>query len=116
MGIQRSGLSHILAGRNNPSYEFLSNLLSKFPDLSAEWLILGKGKMYKNGITPKPVDVAAPLSQKQEPDLFDQSKEPAIVQTTQETTGLQRDTEKIVNQKKIVRITIYYADGTYEDR
>lgn len=47
LGIQRSGISHILSGRNNPSFDFLQKILTRFPKLSAEWLILGQGAMYK---------------------------------------------------------------------
>ena len=47
IGVQRSGLSHILSGRNKPGFDFILRLLIKFPTLSADWLITGKGKMYK---------------------------------------------------------------------
>ena len=47
IGIQRSGLSHILSGRNKPSFEFINKLLLKFPDINAEWLITGKDKPLK---------------------------------------------------------------------
>ena len=47
IGVQRSGLSHILSGRNKPGFDFIQRLLTKFPTLSADWLITGKGKMYK---------------------------------------------------------------------
>lgn len=49
IGVQRSSISHILSGRNKPSFDFLQKTLSAFPHLSAEWLILGKGKMYESG-------------------------------------------------------------------
>lgn len=52
IGIQRSGLSHILSGRNKPGFEFIQKLLQKFPSLNAEWLITGKGKMYKEQSSP----------------------------------------------------------------
>lgn len=52
IGIQRSGLSHILSGRNKPGFDFIQKLLLKFPSLNAEWLITGKGKMYKEQSTP----------------------------------------------------------------
>ena len=48
LGVQRSGLSHILSGRNKPGYEFLTKLLTKFPHINSDWLLLGKGKPYKN--------------------------------------------------------------------
>lgn len=47
IGVQRSGLSHILSGRNKPGFDFIQRLLLKFPALSADWLITGKGKMYR---------------------------------------------------------------------
>ena len=48
LGVQRSGLSHILSGRNKPGYEFLTKLLLKFPHINSEWLLVGKGKPYKD--------------------------------------------------------------------
>ena len=48
LGVQRSGLSHILSGRNKPGYEFITKLLIKFPHINSDWLLLGKGKPYKN--------------------------------------------------------------------
>jgi transcriptional regulator with XRE-family HTH domain len=54
LGIQRSGISHILSGRNNPSFDFLQKILTRFPKLSAEWLILGQGAMYKTAGTVVP--------------------------------------------------------------
>lgn len=45
LGIQRSGLSHILNNRNKPSLEFIQKLLKKYPDLSTNWLLFGEGPM-----------------------------------------------------------------------
>ncbi|MES2627832.1 MAG: helix-turn-helix transcriptional regulator, partial [Bacteroidota bacterium] len=45
--VQRSTLSHILSGRNKPSIDLLERFHTAFEDLSLEWLITGKGKMYK---------------------------------------------------------------------
>ena len=47
LGVQRSGLSHILSGRNKPGFEFITKLLTKFPHINPEWLLMGKGKPYK---------------------------------------------------------------------
>lgn len=47
IGVQRSNISHILSGRNNPSLEFVTKIIKRFPDLNLEWLIFGKGSMYK---------------------------------------------------------------------
>jgi len=46
IGVQRSSISHVLSGRNKPSFDFLQKTLKAFPGLSAEWLVMGTGKMY----------------------------------------------------------------------
>lgn len=46
IGIQPSGMSHILSGRNNPSLEFVNKVIRRYPEIDANWLLLGKGQMY----------------------------------------------------------------------
>jgi transcriptional regulator with XRE-family HTH domain len=57
IGVQRSSISHIISGRNNPSLDFIQKILKRFPDINSDWLIFGKGIMYK------------------EPDLFSTAEE-----------------------------------------
>jgi transcriptional regulator with XRE-family HTH domain len=52
IGVQRSSVSHILTGRNKPSFDFLQKTLKAFPMLNADWLILGEGEMYEGGLGP----------------------------------------------------------------
>lgn len=61
---QRANISHILAGRNNPSIDFLQKLLKRYPEINAEWLLLGHGNMTKvtNNLQEK--------SDKKQQDLF----------------------------------------------
>lgn len=47
MGVQPSSISHILGGRNKPSYDFIEKFLSRFPKVNPDWLILGKGQIYR---------------------------------------------------------------------
>jgi transcriptional regulator with XRE-family HTH domain len=47
IGVQPSSISHILSGRNKPGFDFIQKILSGYPSLNAEWLILGKGNMFK---------------------------------------------------------------------
>lgn len=47
IGVQRSSISHVLSGRNNPSLEFLQKILTAYPDISPDWLILDKGQMIR---------------------------------------------------------------------
>ncbi len=43
--VQRSGVSHILSGRNNPSLDFITKVLKTYPEIDADWLLFGKGQM-----------------------------------------------------------------------
>jgi len=46
IGVQRSSISHVISGRNKPSFDFLQKTLKAFPGLNASWLMLGEGTMY----------------------------------------------------------------------
>lgn len=46
--IQASAITHIINGRNKPSMDVVQNILTAFPKISPEWLIMGTGNMYKN--------------------------------------------------------------------
>ena len=57
IGIQPSGMSHIMSGRNNPSLEFVNKVVRRYPEIDANWLLLGRGEMYMTGsagLTPDP--------------------------------------------------------------
>lgn len=45
--INRSGLTHIFSGRNQPSLDLIRKILLTFPDISTEWLMIGKGNMLR---------------------------------------------------------------------
>lgn len=48
IGISRSGLTHLLTGRNQPSLDVARKILAKFPEISTEWLIMGMGDMLRS--------------------------------------------------------------------
>jgi transcriptional regulator with XRE-family HTH domain len=48
IGVQPSGISHIISGRNNPSLDFVLKMLDRYKYLSTEWLLFGIGTMYKD--------------------------------------------------------------------
>jgi len=52
IGVQPSGISHILSGRNKPSLDFILKMLEKYKFLSTEWLLFGKGTMYNEKVIP----------------------------------------------------------------
>ena len=41
--VQRSGISHILSGRNKPSLDFVLKVVRTFPGVDLYWLLNGKG-------------------------------------------------------------------------
>ncbi|MBQ9418411.1 MAG: helix-turn-helix transcriptional regulator [Bacteroidales bacterium] len=46
IGVQPSGMSHILGGRNNPSLDFVQKVIKRYPEIDANWLLMGRGEMY----------------------------------------------------------------------
>ena len=82
IGIQPSGMSHILSGRNNPSLDFMMKVVKRWPEVNIYWLMLGKGEMFsgmplnasQTDAAPRPIQssdnqVVAPTG---EFDLFSQ--------------------------------------------
>ena len=59
IGINRSSLAHIFSGRNQPSLDVAKKILTSFPEISTEWLIMGVGLMIKD-----PAEVAAESQKK----------------------------------------------------
>ena len=47
LGIQPSGISHILGGRNKPSFDLVQKILRRFPQVNPDWLLLDRGEMYR---------------------------------------------------------------------
>lgn len=103
--IQRSGISHLLSGRNKPSYEFINSFIQKFPRVNAEWLITGKGKPYKDLETNSENNTE---TIDEDNTLFSFSNQPIIESNTISTTPIQEN-------KKIKRITIFFSDGSFQE-
>ena len=91
IGVARASVSHILAGRNKPGYDFIQNMLKRYPDLNVEWLLTGQGKMYKSRTKeqkasaqakPYPVNLFDDYSDLEEPERQLQNPEasPRLVQ------------------------------------
>ena len=43
IGVQRSSISHILSGRNNPSLDFILKVLQEYQEVEFYWLVNGDG-------------------------------------------------------------------------
>ena len=55
LGVARAGISHILSGRNKPGFDFLESMAVHYPQISMDWLLAGKGRMYKDTAGENPV-------------------------------------------------------------
>lgn len=105
LGLQRSGISHILAGRNKPSYDFILKFLKTFPNINPDWLLMGKGKIYRNGENDQNNQ-----NEENTPQLsinFEENQE--FYEESDETTEI-----KFI-EKKINRITLFYNDGSFQE-
>lgn len=94
IGVQSSGVSHVLNGRNKPSLDFIEKVLHEFPRVDAGWLITGK--------SPKNVQAGQEL----EPDKRGPVRKDIV-------------SEKIADHptdgKSIVKIVIFYNDRSFEE-
>jgi len=48
IGINRSNLTHLFSGRNQPSLDLAKKILHCYPDIKTEWLIMGVGEMFRS--------------------------------------------------------------------
>ena len=125
IGVARASVSHIIAGRNKPSFDFITGMMQRYPKLNMEWLLVGKGKMYKDPqVSPalaSSVDVP-----ETEPDLFsispreepvpapvdDMKQNPSFPATNPPLPNLSENTD---NQRKISKIIVFYDDNTFQE-
>ena len=73
--VQRSGVSHILSGRNNPSLDFILKILKTYPEIDADWLLFGKGQMInlpEKQVSPVVIKEEMQPKANAQPDLFAQ--------------------------------------------
>ena len=89
LSVARGSVSHILAGRNKPGYDFLESLLLHFPRLNLEWLLTGKGRMYRD-ISP---------DETQDPSQLELFSLPAPA----------------AEPRKLEKIIVYYDDNTFQE-
>ena len=59
--VNPAGISHILSGRNNPSFDLLQKILTRFPRVNPDWLLLDSDQMYRDEASRVPSVDAAPV-------------------------------------------------------
>jgi hypothetical protein len=120
--VQRSGVSHILTGRNKPSLDFISKILSSYPELDSDWLLFGKGQMMKK------LEDFQNFPEKEEKQV--KTDKPPTVQKNAELNFDEEISENMEMGKKlikatqdskesqnlaIVKIIVFYSDNSFEE-
>jgi transcriptional regulator with XRE-family HTH domain len=117
IGVQPSGISHILSGRNNPSLDFVLKMLEKYRFLSTDWLLFGRGSMYKDSKMQTLFDDMSEVSVKPE-GIQDSNESGAgrkeMIDETGDPTEKKTLREDIITNSAISRIVIFYRDNSFD--
>ena len=121
--INRAVISHILNGRNNPSLDVVTKILSEMDYISSDWLLSGKGEMYKTEEVDRSVSA-------RNLDLFTQGsvnevRDPKKPQNSTETVVKREEIASNMAEskpveiiktvdRKVTQVIIYYSDNTFE--
>ncbi len=113
IGVQRSSISHILSGRNNPSLEVIQKILSRFDDLNPEWLVTGKGDMYKPNRQPTLFDrISEPVKEdRQILKNKDVQNETTMNVSIDNKETLPTTKSEILDTSHIVKVILLYDNG-----
>jgi transcriptional regulator with XRE-family HTH domain len=112
--IQPSGISHILSGRNKPSFDLVVKILRAFPDIDPDWLLLDGEQIFRTGES-SPTS-SADIATAAEVSLFDSTKNIEISEGLGEKKNEQAPIflNRSLQQKAVKRVIILYADNTFE--
>ena len=113
LGIQPSGISHILSGRNQPSLDFVKKIKETFPEYNLDWIIFGKG----------PMTTSEPFRETTAPSInFPESNSIEVDETSVPPVPFSPVTEEapsvhppISNKTGIKSLFVLYDDGTFEN-
>lgn len=122
--VARASVSHVLAGRNKPGYDFIRSISEHYPRLNLEWLISGKGKMYKQDgpapvasapATPQPSTKSDFSGELFGPDTSDDEPPAAPVSETKSPSAPAPQPDPSPFRRSISRIIVFYDDNTYQE-
>ena len=127
LGIQPSGISHILAGRNKPSFDLVQKILRRVPQINPDWLFLDQKPMYRqiseNAISPSVQPTVNLFAESSEPRTESNGKhnaatndfEPSVATNKSGVpTSVMQSVAAVSSQQKIRRIIILFDDHTFE--
>ncbi len=119
LDIQPSGISHILSGRNKPSFDLVQKILRRFPRVNPDWLLLDKDEMYRTiDIEPKPA-TSQSISTEELDDTMQQSQASGMTESATNPTSAPTPAQQIVaayapKNGNVKRVIILFDDHTFE--
>ncbi|MBO7482004.1 MAG: helix-turn-helix transcriptional regulator [Bacteroidales bacterium] len=140
IGINGSRLSHYISGRNNVSLDLVTRILERFRGINPEWLLFGRGEMYKSAdvkgmhrepdlFSPQPANQDVPLIANDADNLSDNTQDMDFsnpepfnnVENTDEMSLHNPESQSvsdirntIKNQREIEKIIVLYTDSTFD--
>lgn len=114
IGIQRSSISHILAGRNKPSLDIVQKIVKRFPDLGVNWI-------WEDQELPKLSDDVTSSPSATKTSILTQKARPVAPVELNTAKGNSHSPvqENVVQQKRdeklIDRVLVFYSDGTFKE-
>ena len=118
IGVQPSGISHILSGRNNPSLDFVVKMLEKYQFLSTDWLLFGKGPMLKESMEQTLFDRNTEDNEKSfEISVKNSHGESASILTDYHKAQIANKSESSVDKhtRVVEKIVWFYSNNSFEE-
>jgi transcriptional regulator with XRE-family HTH domain len=110
ISVQRSSVSHVLSGRNKPGFDFIHKILTAFPEINGDWLITGKGDMYKKKMHSE--DLFEPKTEIQPiENVAKTDKQPV----TMNIKKPEKEGVKSPERRDIERVIVFYTDRTFRE-
>ncbi|GAB3902214.1 helix-turn-helix transcriptional regulator [Larkinella knui] len=110
IGVQRSSISHILSGRNRPSFDIIQKIIRRFPELGYDWILEDEQPEYNQltNVTQRPIEIAPSSPRKvAQPEILDEK--PPYIAPSQSSVAKNKE------EKTIERILVFYTDGTFRE-
>lgn len=124
INVVRASVSHVLSGRNKPGYDFITAIITAYPHLNIEWLMLGRGKMYKSttAVVETPSQPAAqniednlPLLFEYEEDIVEAETVNPPAPTISSMNTFINTAQSAVKQRKVTKILVFFDDDTFQE-
>jgi len=117
IGVQPSGISHILSGRNNPSLDFILKMLERYDYIRTDWLLFGKGSMYREPVMKSLFDETEVTPADKKENLGKNTTDSFIeaIGAGKSVTGPEAPESGAVRMSEVTRIVWFYADNSFEE-